>query len=108
MRDDALGGEAVEEDGDADAADAAGGDGVAGVRAVRVPVVCADGGVAGAVREPGVLVAVLAPGAGARGQGGGVSAPDPQRTARQLIYSLVVTAWATGVLVGIVLGRLAR
>src|SRR5215475_12537721 len=52
LRDDALGGGAVEEDGDADAAHAAGGDGVAGLRAVRVPVVCADGGVAGAVREP--------------------------------------------------------
>lgn len=107
LRDDALGRGAVEEDRDADAPHAAGGDGVAGVRAVRVPVVRADGGVAGAVREPGVLVAVLAPGARARGRGG-MSAPDPQRTARQLIYSLVVTAWATGILLGLVLGRLAR
>ena len=88
LRDDALGGDAVEEDGDADAAHAADRDGVAGVRAVRVPVVRADGGVAGAVREPGVLVAVLAPGAGAWGRGGGMTDTDRLDRIEALLLTL--------------------
>ena len=73
LRHDAVGGGAgVEEDPDADAAGVACRDGVAGVCAVRVAVVCAVGGVAGAVRASEVRVAVLAPGA-AGAEGGGVT-----------------------------------
>ena len=71
LRDDVLGGAALAED---DAAEAvADRDGVALVLALRVSVVRALRGVAGAVCEPGVFVAVLAPGAGAWGEGGGVT-----------------------------------
>lgn len=74
---DAVGGGAgVEEDPDADAAGVACRDGLAGVCAVRVAVVCAVGGVAGAVRASEVRVAVLAPGA-AGAEGGGVTLKDP-------------------------------
>lgn len=67
---DAVGGDALAED---DAAEAvAGGDGVALVFALRAPVVRALRRAAGALCEPRVLVALLAPAAGARGRGGGM------------------------------------
>ena len=70
---DAVGGDALAED---DAAEAvAGGDGVALVFALRAPVVRALRRAAGALCEPGVLVALLAPGAGTGG-GGGVNLSD--------------------------------
>src|SRR5215475_3431026 len=72
LRHDVLGGGArVEEDDDAGAAGVACRDGLAGVFAVRAPVVCAFRGVAGAVRAAEVRVALLAPGAGAWGGGEG-------------------------------------
>jgi len=78
LRHDVLGGRArVEEDEDAVAAGIACRDGLAGVFAVRAPVVCAVGGVARAVRAAEVRVAVLASGAGAWGEGGGVNLKDP-------------------------------
>jgi len=78
LRDDALGEHPVAEDVAPDAG--TGRDGVALLCALRVPVVRAVGHLAGALREPGLRLAVLASASQAGGGGGMNYRTDPHFT----------------------------